>query len=98
IEVWTSCQNPFPLRKELARVLRHPENRIRIHVPLIGAGYGAKNNCKTEPIAILLARKARRPVRFCLTMEECFLTQSQHAAILRLKTGAMRDGTLVARE
>ena len=98
IELWTSCQNPFPLRKELARVLRHPENRIRIHVPYIGAGYGAKNNCKTEPIAILLARQARRPVRFCMTMEECFLTQSQHAAVLRLRTGVMSDGTLVARE
>ncbi|HEX7005840.1 MAG TPA: xanthine dehydrogenase family protein molybdopterin-binding subunit [Alphaproteobacteria bacterium] len=98
IEVWGSCQNPFPLRKELARILRHPENRIRVHVPYVGAGYGAKNNCKTEPIAILLARKARRPVRFCMTMEEGFLTQSQHAAILKLRTGVMNDGTLVARE
>ena len=98
IEVWTSCQNPFPLRKELARVLKHPENLIRVRVPYIGAGYGAKNNCKTEPIAILLARKAKRPVRFCMTMEENFLTQSQHGAILDVRTGVMADGTLVARE
>lgn len=98
LEVWTACQNPFPLRKELARVLNHPEQKIRVHVPYIGGGFGAKNNCKTEPIAVLLARKAGRPVRFCLTMEEAFLTQSQHAAVLRLRTGLMRDGTLVARE
>lgn len=98
IEVWTSCQNPFPLRKELARLLRHPEGRIRIQVPFIGAGYGAKNNCKTEPIAILLARMARRPVRYCMTMEENFLTQSQHAAILDVRSGVMADGRFVARE
>jgi CO/xanthine dehydrogenase Mo-binding subunit len=98
IEIWTSCQNPFPLRKELARVLNHPENLIRVHVPYVGGGYGAKNNCKTEPIAILLARMAGRPVRFCLTTEENFLTQTQHAAILELKTGVMKDGTFVARE
>ena len=97
IEVWTSCQNPFPLRKELARVFQHPENLIRVQVPYIGAGYGAKNNCKTEPIAILLARKAGRPVRFCMTTEENFLTQCQHAAILDVKTGVMADGTFVAR-
>ncbi len=97
IEVWSSTQNPFPLRKELARVFQYPENRIRVRVPYLGAGYGAKNNCKTEPIAILLARKSGRPVRFCMTTEECFLTQSQHAAILDVKTGVMADGTFVAR-
>ena len=98
IEIWTSCQNPFALRKELGRVLKHPENFIRVQVPFVGGGYGAKNNCKTEPIAILLARKARRPVRFCMTLDEDFLTQTQHAAILRLKSGVMKDGTLIARE
>lgn len=98
IEVWTSSQNPFPLRKELSRVLKHQENLIRVQVPYLGAGYGAKNNCKTEPIAIMLARKAGRAVRFCMTTEENFLTQCQHAAILDVKTGVMADGTLVARE
>lgn len=97
IEVWTSCQNPFPLRKELARVFQYPENQIRVRVPYLGAGYGAKNNCKTEPIAILLARLSGRPVRFCMTTEENFLTQCQHAAILDVKTGVMADGTFVAR-
>ncbi|NQU70097.1 MAG: molybdopterin-dependent oxidoreductase, partial [Rhodospirillales bacterium] len=97
IEIWTSSQNPFPLRKELSRVFQHPENRIRVHVPYVGGGYGAKNNCKTEPIAILLARLSGRPVRFCMTNEENFLTQTQHAAKIRIKTGVMADGTFVAR-
>lgn len=98
IEVWSSTQNPFPLRKELARVFNHPEQNIRIHVPYVGAGYGAKNNCKTEPIAVRLAQMTGRPVRFCMTMEENFLTQSQHAAVLKLKTGVTADGHFVARE
>lgn len=98
IELWSSCQNPFPLRKELARVFQWPEQNIRVHVPYIGAGYGAKNNCKTEPIAIRLAQMTGRPVRFCMTMEENFLTQSQHAAILTLRTGVTADGRFVARE
>ncbi|MGH7006439.1 MAG: xanthine dehydrogenase family protein molybdopterin-binding subunit, partial [Alphaproteobacteria bacterium] len=97
IEVWSSTQNPFPLRKELARVFNHPEQNIRVQVPFIGAGYGAKNNCKAEPIAVLLAKKTGRPVRFCMTQEENFLTQTQHAAILRLKTGVAKDGRFIAR-
>jgi CO/xanthine dehydrogenase Mo-binding subunit len=98
VEIWTSTQNPFPLRKELARVLSIPESRIRVNVPYVGGGFGAKNNCKTEPIAIWLSRLAGRPVRYCLTTEEGFLTMSQHAAIVTVKTGVLADGTFVARE
>ena len=97
IELWTSTQSPFALRKELARVFNHPEQAIRIHVPLMGAGYGGKNNCKAEPIAILLAKLAGRPVRFCMTQEENFLTQSQHAAVHRLETAVAKDGRFIAR-
>ncbi|MFG3313190.1 xanthine dehydrogenase family protein molybdopterin-binding subunit [Streptomyces albidoflavus] len=98
VELWSSTQNPFPLRKELARVLATDESRVRVHVPFVGGGFGAKNNCKTEPVAALLSRMAGRPVRYCLTTEEAFLTLSQHAALLRVRTGVMADGTFVARD
>jgi CO/xanthine dehydrogenase Mo-binding subunit len=98
IEVWASCQNPFPLRKELSRIFKLPEHAISVQVPYIGGGFGSKNNCKTEPISVLLSMMTGRPVRFCLTLEEGFLTNTQHAAILRLKTGVMKDGRLVARQ
>ena len=98
IEVWASNQNPFPLRKELARMFKVPESGITVHVANLGAGFGSKNNCKTEPVAVMLSMLARRPVRFCLTMEECALTNTQHAAILKLRSGVKRDGTFVARQ
>jgi len=98
LEIWSATQSPFVVRKELARVFGHPENKIRINVPYIGGGYGAKNACKTEPLAAVLARKARRPVRLRFTAEECFLTNTQHASIHHLRTGVMSDGTLVARQ
>jgi CO/xanthine dehydrogenase Mo-binding subunit len=98
IEIWTSTQNPFPLRKELARILGMSESKIRVNVPYVGGGFGSKNNCRTEPIAILLSRMAGRPVRYCLTTEEGFLTMSQHAAVVTVKTGVLADGTFVARE
>lgn len=98
LEVTTTCQNPFGLRKELARVFKRPENDVSVRVPYIGGGYGAKSQCKAEPIAVLLSKLSSRPVRFCMTAEEGFLTNTQHAAILTLKTGVMNDGTLVARE
>jgi CO/xanthine dehydrogenase Mo-binding subunit len=98
LEVWSSNQNPFPLRKELARIFRFAENRIRVNVPFVGGAFGSKNNCKAEPVAVMLSMLTGRPVRFCMTLEEGFFTNSQHAAILRLRTGVMNDGTLVARQ
>ena len=98
LELWSSCQNPFPVRKEMARLLGIGEQRVRMHVGYLGGGFGAKNGCKTEPIAALLALKAGAPVRYCLTTDEGFWTMRQHNARLTLRTGVMADGTLVARD
>ena len=98
IQVWSSCQNPFPLRREIARMFKRSENSVTVHVPYVGGGFGSKNNVKTEGVTVLLSLLAGAPVRLALTMEESFLTNTQHAAILRLKTGVMNDGTLVARQ
>ncbi|EOM74491.1 xanthine dehydrogenase family protein molybdopterin-binding subunit [Rhodococcus rhodnii] len=99
IEIWTSTQAPFNLRKELSRVFCLPENRIRVHVPLLGGGFGAKNGPKADPVAIRLSQLAGgRPVRFAMTTEEVFLTVSQHAATIVVKSGVKNDGTFVARQ
>ncbi|MPY99400.1 MAG: molybdopterin-dependent oxidoreductase [Actinophytocola sp.] len=98
IDVWSSNQSPFSLRRELARLFDRDEDRVRVHVPLVGGAFGAKNGCKAEPVAILLAMQTGRPVRFCMTAAEGFLTQRQHSATLRLRTGVMADGTLIGRD
>lgn len=98
LEVWTGTQSPFQTRAEIGRIFRIPEANVRVHVPYVGGGFGAKNNCRTEALAALLARKTGRPVRFCLSFDESFLTLSQHAAVMNLKTGVLKDGTLIARQ
>jgi CO/xanthine dehydrogenase Mo-binding subunit len=99
LEVWTSNQMPFQLRQELARVFDVPESTVRVHGEYIGGGFGGKTNCRTEHIALRLSQLAGgRPVRYCMTLEEAFLTISQHQATLTLKTGVKADGTFVARQ
>lgn len=96
--VWSGAQSPFLLRDELATIFHIDQAQVRIHVPYVGGAFGAKNPCRMEALAALLARLAGRPVRICLTFDESFLTVAQHGAILTVKTGVRRDGTLVARE
>jgi CO/xanthine dehydrogenase Mo-binding subunit len=97
IDLWSSTQMPFPLRGQLSQLLKFPENRISVHVPFVGGAFGAKAGIRTEAIAIVLSMMSSRPVRLCYAMDEQFLTASQHAAVIRMKTGVMSDGTLVAR-
>ncbi len=97
LTIWSSTQSPFPVRQELSRVLGIPFNRIRLIVPYVGGGYGSKSGFKTEGVAALLSRLARRPVRLAFGAEETFKTICQPRAKVVLKTGVKKDGTFVAR-
>jgi len=97
IELWSCNQDPFILRGDIARIFGVPLGTVRIHTPYVGGGFGGKSYCKMEPLVVLLARKARAPVRLCLTMDEGLLTLTKHAAELTLTTAVLGDGTLLGR-
>jgi len=97
VTIWTSTQIPFRVRFVLARILGIPEGRIRIIMPEVGGGFGAKQEVSIEPICALLAKKAGRPVKLELNRSEEFAcTTTRHGAIMDLRMGAKKDGTLTA--
>jgi CO/xanthine dehydrogenase Mo-binding subunit len=98
ITVWATTQNPFVVRTQLANIFKAPVSKVRVIVPYLGGGYGGKVYPKVEPITVALAQKAGRPVRVVLSREEVFYTITKHGAVIRMKTGVKKDGTLVARE
>ncbi len=97
LSVLSCTQHPFHVRKELAEIFGLALHRVRVQVPLVGGGFGQKCYTKLEPLAAALARASRRPVRVALTIPEAFHTMTRHAARIRIKTAARRDGTLVGR-
>ena len=96
ITIHTSTQTPSFVRTEIARLLGWPENRVSVHVPFLGGGFGAKVYVKLEALAAAAALIVRRPVKIALTMEEQFYTISKHATTFRIKSG-VRDGRIIAR-
>ena len=98
ITVWSSAQHPFSVQQDLANIFGVEPSKLRLIVPYLGGGFGSKSFTKIEPLVIALARKAQRPVRVCLTVDEAMVTVRRHGARVRLKTGVKRDGTLTARE
>ena len=85
--------------RDIATVLGLPESRVRIIGTLIGGGFGGKEDVTVEVFLALLAWKTNRPVKLTYTREEMgYGRHKRHPYVLKYKTGARKDGTLVALE
>src|SRR5688500_13642766 len=98
LTIHTASQSPSFVRIEIARLLGWPENRVRVRVPFLGGGFGAKLYIKLEALVAVLSLMTRRPVKISLTMEEQFFTITKHASTFRIKSAVTRDGRIVARD
>ena len=98
ITVWSSAQHPFQVRGDISKLFKVTPAKVRMIINYLGGGYGSKSYTKFEPLVVALARKAKRPVRICNSVGESMVTVRRHGARVRLKTGAKRDGTILARE
>src|SRR5260370_11115264 len=94
----TGSESPSFVRIEIARLLGWPENRVRVRVPFLGGGFGAKLYIKLEALVAVLSLLVHRPVKISLTMEEQFFTITKHASTVRIKSGVTKDGRIVARD
>jgi CO/xanthine dehydrogenase Mo-binding subunit len=99
LTLWASTQGSFNTRSEVADVLGIEENRIKVIPVECGGGFGGKIRALCEPITAVLARATGRPVRYVMTRrEELEAGMPAPQVIIRLKTGAKRDGSLMALE
>ncbi len=98
LTIYTASQSPSFVRIEIARLLGWPENKVRVKVPYLGGGFGAKLYIKLEALVTALALMTNRPVKISLTMEEQFYMVTRHATTLRIKSGVSKDGRLTARQ
>jgi CO/xanthine dehydrogenase Mo-binding subunit len=98
LTIHTASQSPSFVRIEIARLLGWAENRVRVRVPFLGGGFGAKLYIKLEALVAVLSLIARKPVKISLSMEEQFFTITKHPSTFRIKSGVSKDGRIVARE
>jgi CO/xanthine dehydrogenase Mo-binding subunit len=98
LTIWSGTQTPFNNRADLAGAFGIDPESIRIIAPPMGGSFGAKTFVRIEALVAALARKAGAPVKAVLDRAEEFVTLNRHPAIVRVRLGAKRDGTLVAKE
>jgi len=97
LTIYTSNQTPSFVRIEIARLFGWPENRVRVKIPYLGGGFGAKVYVKLEALVAALSMLIRRPVKIALTMEEQFYMITKHPTTFRIKSGVDKTGRVVAR-
>jgi len=98
LTLWSGTQTPFNTRADLAGLFGIAEEQIRVVAPPMGGSFGAKTFVRLEALVAALARKAGKPVKAVLDRAEEFVTLNRHPAVVRVRIGARRDGTLVAKE
>jgi CO/xanthine dehydrogenase Mo-binding subunit len=98
LQIVSATQTPSYVREALASILDWPLHRVRVRVPYLGGGFGAKMYDRLEPLVGVLAWLLRRPVAMLLSREEVFVITSKHGVSERMRIGAAADGTLLAAE
>lgn len=96
-EVWAPTQNPQAARTEVARVLGLPEERVTVHVTLLGGGFGRKSKADFVSEAAFLARETGRPVRVQWTRTDDIHNDYYNTAnAQRLTAGLDASGRVIA--
>ena len=98
LTIWDTTQGVYAVQGTVAQKLALPLANVRVIGPYMGGGFGSKLEAgKYTVIAALLAKAAGRPVKLFLSREETFLVGGNRPpAVIRIKAGAKKDGTLTA--
>ncbi|MFP6772301.1 MAG: xanthine dehydrogenase family protein molybdopterin-binding subunit, partial [Alphaproteobacteria bacterium] len=97
VDVFCSSQGHFMVRAFVAGLLKIDMSKIKVTAAEIGGGFGGKTTVYLEPLAVMLSRKAGRPVRMVMSREEVFRASGPTSgAALTIKMGATKDGKITA--
>ncbi len=97
ITIWTSTQIPHVLRVLLSMLTGVAENQLRVVAPDVGGGFGSKLQIyREEVLAVVLAQKLGRPVRWTETRSENMVaTHHGRDQIQDIEIAATKDGKIL---
>ena len=98
LTLWVSCQAPFRIRGELARLLALPEARVRVIAPDVGGGFGVKSGPYREEVLLAwLAHRLGRPLKWVATRGEDMITTNHgRGSVCEAELALDADGRILA--
>lgn len=97
LNVVSSTQIPFHVRRILSTALDIPKSSIRVIKPRIGGGFGAKQTACCEIFNAFVTWKLKKPSKVIYTRNETFIaSNSRHEMQMKVKIGATKEGIIEA--
>ncbi len=97
--IYVGSQIPYLDRQQAAATLGVEPGRVRVIATLMGGGFGGKEDVAGQIHVALLSEATGRPVKMLYSRQESLLFHpKRHATVIRIRTGATRQGKLTAVE
>mgnify|MGYP004508528097 FL=1 len=97
LNILSSTQIPFHVRRILANALDIPKSRIRVIKPRIGGGFGAKQTVVAEVYPAIVTMLTGKPAKIIFTRKESLIASSpRHEMEVTVKLGADSTGKIHA--
>ena len=94
LTVYATSQTPFGLRATIASALNIGESAVRVVVPDMGGGFGAKAGARAELVVVAAAaQKLGRPVKWIETRSENLVAMTHgRAQVQEIELGLRETG------
>jgi xanthine dehydrogenase D subunit len=97
VDIYVATQWLHVDQDQIAPCLGLPKDKVRLHLAGVGGAFGAREDVSMQIHAAMLALRTGRPVKMVYSREESFFGHvHRHPARIWMRTGAARDGQLVA--
>ncbi|PHR25223.1 MAG: aldehyde oxidase [Desulfotalea sp.] len=95
LQVMTSTQIPYHVRRHLSVILGLPKSKIKILKPRVGGSFGGKQTASVEIFPAIVTMKTGKAAHLVYTRQETFCcTTSRHAMVLTVRLGADKQGNI----
>ena len=95
LNVVSSTQVPFHVRRILANALDIPKSKVRVIKPRIGGGFGAKQTSVSEVYPAVVTWKTGKPAKILFTREESMIASSpRHEMEMHVRVGSDNEGNI----
>ncbi|HLA24572.1 MAG TPA: xanthine dehydrogenase subunit D [bacterium] len=97
VDIYAATQWLHVDQDQIAPCLGLPKDKVRLHLAGVGGAFGGREDVSMQIHAAMLALRTGKPVKMVYSREESFFGHvHRHPARVWMRTGATRDGQLVA--
>ncbi|MBO4903231.1 MAG: selenium-dependent xanthine dehydrogenase [Lachnospiraceae bacterium] len=95
--IYTTSQSIYDVQRECAQMLKLPPEKVHVHAPLVGGGFGGKEDMTVQPYAALLAWVLKQPVKIKYSRQESLAYHvKRHPMEMEFTTACDENGILTA--